>query len=125
MTTTLPAGPVDQDEVRGVLRGMYLELTAEHEQAAASVIELGRSSGRDGDDEIDAGAKTSEREHQLTVTAAIRDRLTQVERALERLEAGRYGECESCHQPITAERLDAYPSATFCVECKRADERRV
>ena len=124
MTTTLPAAPVDRDEVRGVLRGLYVELTAEHEQATTALAEVGRTSDRDGDDEIDAGAKTAEREHQRTLLAGIRDRLDQVERALERLDAGSYGVCESCRQPITPERLAAYPSATSCVECKRADERR-
>jgi DnaK suppressor protein len=124
MTTTLPASPVDQDEVRGMLRGLYLELTAEYEQTTAAVAELGRTSDRDGDDEIDAGAKTAEREQQLGVVAAIRERLIQVQRALERLDAGEYGSCETCHRPITAERLAAFPSATACVECKRADERR-
>jgi DnaK suppressor protein len=124
MTTTLPAGPVNQDEVRILLQGLFLELTAEHEAATAALAEYGRTADRDGDDEVDAGAKTSEREQQLSVVATIRERLTQVQRAMERLDAGGYGLCESCHRPITPARLEAFPSATSCVECKRADERR-
>jgi DnaK suppressor protein len=124
MTATLPAGPVDRDEVRGVLRGMALELTTEYEEATAALAELGRGSGIDGDDEVDAGAKTAEREHQRSLVATIRERLTQVQRALERLDAGSYGTCETCHEPITVERLAVHPSATACVACKRADERR-
>ena len=124
MTTTLPAKPVDRDDVRRLLEGMYLELTAEHEAAAAALAEVTRSSDRDGDDEIDAGAKTAEREHQLTVAATLDERMGQVQRAIERLDAGGYGVCDACGQPITAERLDAFPSATSCVDCKRAEERR-
>jgi DnaK suppressor protein len=124
MTTTVPAGPVDQHELRGLLQGMYLELTAEYEEATTALADLGRPGDRDGDDEIDAGAKTAEREHQLSVVATIRDRRHQVERALERLDAGGYGSCETCGQPIKIERLAAFPSATACVACKRADERR-
>jgi DnaK suppressor protein len=124
MTTTRPAGPVDQHDVRSLLQGMVLELTAESEETTAALAELGRPADRDGDDEIDAGAKTAEREQQLGVLASIRERLTQVQRALERLDAGGYGTCETCHEPITVERLAAFPSATACVECKRADERR-
>jgi len=124
MTTTLPAGPVDQDDVRSVLRGMVLELTTEYEETTAAIAELGRTGDRDGDDEIDTGAKTSEREHQLSLVATIRERLAQVQRALERLDAGSYGTCETCQQPITVERLAVFPSATACVDCKRADERR-
>jgi DnaK suppressor protein len=124
MTTTLPEGRVDQAEVRVLLQGLYLELTAECEAATAALAEFGRTADRDGDDEADAGAKTSEREHQLSVVATIRERLAQAQRALERLDAGTYGRCESCHETITPERLAAFPSATLCVECKRADERR-
>ena len=124
MTTTLPASPIDQDEVRTLLRGMYLDLSAECEEATAVVAQLGPLADRDGDDEMDAGAKTSEREQQLSVVATIRERLDQVQRALERLDVGRYGFCETCAEPITVERLIAFPSATSCVSCKLADERR-
>ena len=124
MTTTLPAEPVDREDVRRLLEGMYLDLAAEHEVASAALADIARSSDRDGDDEIDAGAKTAEREHQLSVVAMLDERLGQVQRAIDRLDAGGYGVCDSCHQPITAERLAAFPSATSCVECKRAEERR-
>jgi RNA polymerase-binding transcription factor DksA len=56
--------------------------------------------------------------------ATIRERLVQVERALDRIEAGTYGLCETCAQEISAERLEAFPAATTCVTCKRAGERR-
>jgi DnaK suppressor protein len=124
MTTTLPAKPADRDDVRRLLEGMYVDLTAEHEAASAALAEVARSSDRDGDDEIDAGAKTAEREHQLSVVATLDERMGQVQRAIDRLDAGGYGVCDACGQPITAERLDAFPSATACVECKRAEERR-
>jgi DnaK suppressor protein len=124
MTTTLPAGPVDRDEVRDLLGGMYVELTAEYEEATTALADLGRTVDRDGDDEIDAGAKTADREHQRSVVATIRDRRDQVERALQRLDAGGYGVCETCGQAMPVERLAAFPSATSCVACKRADERR-
>jgi len=124
MTTTLPARPVDRDEVRGLLEGMYLDLTRECEQATTTLTEVGRAADHGGDDEVDVGAKTAEREQQLSLVAALRERISQVERALERVDAGGYGVCDRCDRPITPERLDAFPSATLCVDCKRADERR-
>jgi len=45
-----------------------------------------------------------------------------VERALERLEAGRYGLCERCGRPIPPERLRAVPAATRCAPCQAAAE---
>ncbi|MBI2167961.1 MAG: TraR/DksA C4-type zinc finger protein [Actinobacteria bacterium] len=36
--------------------------------------------------------------------------------ALERIDAGTYGVCEGCEQPIAEERLEAQPAARFCTE---------
>jgi DnaK suppressor protein len=49
--------------------------------------------------------------------------LTQVERALARLEQGAYGLCELCQARIPAARLRALPCATLCIDCQRAVER--
>jgi DnaK suppressor protein len=53
-----------------------------------------------------------------------RDALTEIEHALERLEAGTFGRCESCGAPIPFERLEAIPSARVCVACPRRAARR-
>jgi DnaK suppressor protein len=123
MTMTV-ASHVNADDIRSHLQGLYRELTSEYEQASAAVVDIGRRADTDGDDEVDAGAKTALREHQLSLMATIQERLVQVERALERIEAGTYGHCEVCAELISPERLEAFPSATTCVSCKRAGERR-
>jgi RNA polymerase-binding protein DksA len=55
---------------------------------------------------------------------ALRDRervqLRQVEEALERLDAGTYGACRSCGNPIAPERLEAIPWSATCIDCARA-----
>jgi DnaK suppressor protein len=121
MMTTTAASPVDLQGIRGLLEGLYLELSAEYDQAAAALASIGTAGA--GDDEGDAGAKSSQRDQQLTIVASIRDRREQVEHAMERLEEGRYGRCERCQMPIALERLAAFPAVTLCVDCKRADER--
>ena len=40
-----------------------------------------------------------------------------VERALERIEQGEYGNCLACGEPIDPRRLDADPTATRCIAC--------
>jgi len=45
-----------------------------------------------------------------------------VNAALKRIEAGTYGRCEGCGQPIAKARLDALPFAAFCIDCERAHE---
>lgn len=43
--------------------------------------------------------------------------LQQIDRALTRLDTGRYGTCETCHEPIPEARLELIPFATRCVRC--------
>ena len=46
-----------------------------------------------------------------------RDALAEIEHALARMRAGTYGRCEACGAPVPVERLEAIPSARFCVAC--------
>jgi DnaK suppressor protein len=43
--------------------------------------------------------------------------LRDISRALERLDAGNYGTCENCGEPIKPARLQALPYATRCIAC--------
>ncbi len=43
--------------------------------------------------------------------------LARVRRALARLDAGTYGQCEECGGPIPAARLAAVPETPHCVGC--------
>lgn len=45
-------------------------------------------------------------------------KLRDVEEALDRLNAGDYGICLGCDEPIPAKRLDALPWARYCLECQ-------
>ncbi|MFI6510761.1 TraR/DksA family transcriptional regulator [Streptosporangium sp. NPDC050855] len=110
-------------EVRGQLAEEVRELT---EEIAKSETEIASSDVTDGagDDQADAGARTYEREREIALTLNSRDLVAQNERAIARIDAGTYGVCESCHQPIGKERLQAFPRATLCVACKQREERR-
>ena len=50
------------------------------------------------------------------------EQLAQIEEALEKIERGEYGICESCGGMIDIERLLVLPSAKFCLECKKKIE---
>ena len=72
------------------------ELRDEIERAETDIADrLGDSVSEAGDDQADVGAKTYEREHELSLTYNARDLLVQAERALARIESGTYGSCES------------------------------
>ena len=49
--------------------------------------------------------------------------LEQVDRALEDIEAGRYGICHDCSEEIAPARLRVVPFATRCVSCQAAHEK--
>lgn len=78
------------------------------------------------DDEHDPeGASTAfERAHVAALLAQAEDRLTQLDRALERLRQGDYGQCLSCGKRIPAERLEVRPGTSVCVRCAAARSRR-
>ncbi|HIV58069.1 MAG TPA: TraR/DksA family transcriptional regulator [Candidatus Stackebrandtia faecavium] len=113
-------------EIREALQARLLELRDEYAEAVDGISEMQkeRLSDSAGDDQVDSGSKTVEREQEISLANSIRDRMIQVERALERLEEGDYGTCERCGTPIPAARLAAFPSATLCVNCKSLEERR-
>ena len=77
-----------------------------------------------GDDSADSGTRAFERDQEMQVALNARELVEQNERALARLDAGTYGSCESCGQPIAKGRLTAVPGATLCVACKSKAERR-
>jgi RNA polymerase-binding protein DksA len=120
-----PLTPAEREEMKGVLLAERQRLEHEIASAVEDLNELLRDSGDgSGDDQADAGSKTFEREHEMSVANNSRDLLVQVEHALRRIVDGTYGTCESCGLPIGKMRLEAFPRATLCVACKQREERR-
>ena len=111
--------------IRTELEGQARELRGEIVDAEQQSAAIQRDASTEGSgDEADAGTKTFEREHEMSLANNSRDLLLQVERALARLDAGTYGRCETCGDPIPKARLQAFPRATLCVRCKQREERR-
>ncbi len=67
----------------------------------------------------EAGSMKFEYEKELSIEQNTVDLLGKVERALDNIETGRYGICESCGKPIPMARLDVLPYVTLCVDCAR------
>jgi DnaK suppressor protein len=59
-----------------------------------------------------------ERERDLALSAQALAAVEDIDRALAKIDAGTYGICERCGQPIPKERLKALPYAALCVACK-------
>ena len=128
----LPVRPGEEPWTAAELEQVRAELEAEAEGLRADIARATHdiAEGRNGlvrdagDDEADAGTKAFEREQELALAKNAQDLLEQGERALARIDAGTYGVCESCGQPIGKARLQAFPRAALCVACKQRQERR-
>ncbi|PPK95226.1 DnaK suppressor protein [Kineococcus xinjiangensis] len=112
-------------EQRAALVEEVERLSVQLHRASLAFSALVASGGQGaGDDQVDHGAATSGREHEMTIANNERDLLEQTERALERLDNGTYGVCESCGNAVGKARLQAFPRATLCIGCKSRSERR-
>jgi DnaK suppressor protein len=66
----------------------------------------------------EGGTSNVDREMDLILSAQARAAIADIDRALAKIDAGTYGACEQCGQPIPEARLEALPHAALCVSCK-------
>ena len=99
-------------------------------QQAESILNNNRSAmanlteTRDADaDALDLAVSESNRDFNLRLADRERRMLGKVRHALNRIQEGEYGVCESCGEPITFRRLMARPVARVCIDCKTQAEQ--
>ena len=68
--------------------------------------------------EADLASDTFEQNISLDCMARAQEEMNQLHDALERIENRSYGLCNDCGQTIGAARLDAMPTAEYCIDCK-------
>ncbi|MGH9127827.1 MAG: TraR/DksA family transcriptional regulator [Acidimicrobiales bacterium] len=66
----------------------------------------------------EGGTVTVDRERDLVLSAKAKDAVEEIDHALAKIDAGTYGFCENCRNPIPEPRLTALPYARLCVPCK-------
>jgi RNA polymerase-binding transcription factor DksA len=120
--------PWSKDELKKMKVRLTKDLATYREQLAVAEAQaaelLQDSSDGAGDDQADAGTKTFEREHELSLVYNAQDLVLQTELALARIAGGTYTKCEICGNPIGKARLQVFPRATLCMLCKQREERR-
>lgn len=100
-------------------RNNYLR-QAEELKAEADSLALEHEPGDVQFDEEggEGGTSNVDRELDLVLSAQARSAIEEIDRAMAKIEAGTYGVCEHCGQPIAEARLEALPYAALCVSCK-------
>ena len=125
-TTASAISHVDDDFLlrqRRELTGRRASYREQVERLVAAADELAQAQAGEapdlGDDEgfAEGDSLHVERDRVLSLTAAAKRRIEEVDAALHRLEGGTYGACRSCRRPIPVARLEAVPEATQCVSC--------
>lgn len=117
---------VDLDRARRVL-----ELERERLTSALATVnhdgsvseETGDLATGPGDGLADHATDTFMRELDGGLEENAEHLLDEIAAALARIEDGTYGTCVVCGRPIPAERLEAVPYASLCLDDKRAQER--
>jgi DnaK suppressor protein len=71
----------------------------------------------------DIGTEVFEHEKNVSILEQIEAELSDVDAAMERLEAGEYGRCQACGKQIEPARLEQRPFARFCLEDQQRAER--
>jgi len=100
-----------EDEKRRILR--HLEDISD-----TSVSDLDTPSG----DSVDIAALEINQNSLVKVGKRELNHLKKIDAALQKMEDGSYGECESCGEQIAVARLLARPVAQLCIDCKTAQE---
>ena len=73
-------------------------------------------------DPTDRAALEADRNFMLRIRDREAKLIKKIRAALERIEGGRFGICESCGEDISIKRLKARPVTTQCIDCKSKEE---
>jgi DnaK suppressor protein len=111
---------MDQSAVRDVLREERAATMARIRAMEADLNAIvSASANANNDDEHDPEGSTIgyERAQVTALLTAAQSKVADLDRALARLSAGTYSECERCQSRISAERLAALPAGRTCIDC--------
>ena len=110
----------EREKFRTLLMQIRKDVTREIQQ---DVQEGREGEAGDGRDTYDIASDERDREINLLLGDRERKKLEQVDDALQRLDAGEYGECEECGGEIASGRLEAMPFSRLCVTCQSEFEQ--
>jgi DnaK suppressor protein len=74
-------------------------------------------------DMVDRATSAYTKEFAYSLSEADRRVLILIDQALERLDAGTYGTCVHCAQPVQEKRIEAVPWARHCLDCQELQDK--
>ena len=106
--------------IKDMLLKMREELVREIARKSKATAVSGVS---DIGDILDSVSEERTRELEMILTDREKQKLKQIDDAIDRIEENTYGFCEECGVKIPRARLKVVPFAKYCVECKEVIER--
>ena len=103
---------------REILSERFQEILAEAEKTVSGMT----ITNDNYPDPTDRASLESDRNFMLRIRDRERKLLSKIKGALERIDSGEFGICETCGDEITEERLEARPVTTLCIACKKQQE---
>jgi DnaK suppressor protein len=108
------------DHFMAMLQGWKAELQGEidrtiHQMQEEATTEADPNDRASLETDISLELRSRDREGKL---------VKKINEAIDRIEEGEYGYCETCGVEIGIQRLEARPTAELCIDCKTLDEIR-
>lgn len=72
-------------------------------------------------DRADLAHDYANRARRISIVEKMEEQLDEIEKALQRIDDGTYGQCNNCGNYILPERLEALPYAELCISCQRLE----
>lgn len=113
-------GPRQLAYFRAKLQKWREDLVEESKQTIDNL----RDEVRDVGDEAERATRETENSLELRTRDRYRKLIAKIDKALKRIEEGRYGFCEETDEDIGIERLEARPIATLCLDAQERWEHR-
>jgi len=105
-------------------RDRLIEMRRQVLKEMSNDLKQGREGTKDeGMDTYDLASEERDREISFILTDRERGKLQAIQDALERMDDGSYGICDSCESEIAEGRLSALPFTRLCVNCQAEREK--
>ena len=108
------------EKLKSILVRRKKELVDEGEdltQKDPFIQESNEPEGRDDDEIGDELQEQMEHFDVAAVKADVAEEISEIGESLDAMKKGKYGICQNCGKPISKERLKAYPTAKYCIDC--------
>ena len=109
----------DLDDLKKILTHQFMELLGRSDCSLDGLDDADSNLS----DLLDRASQISEREFSHHLCSRDKLYMRRIEHSLQDIEDGRYGLCEQCEEEISLKRLNARPTARFCIDCKTQLEK--